>query len=566
MSIPLWAQSLTLILLASLFSGRPSLGNDITTHEKEIIEFPIDFNLPLNLRDFSTKHQIYYRVFSFGNTRLRIWVTSDTEEIKSQIKVQPADRLNDADLIDYEPKSSSVEGQTVYEILLKKPGSYFLIPPENHEKWEVSCLASCGRKEVSIGQLVSKLNSSELKYFSEKMSRYLKIKLPENTLSLKLIKKLVSLFLEKEEDALSRFPSLPAIFKVDEHRNLISLGLKRRGTSTEDNIPQSWREVVKYFEVSERPQPEPISPEIPNIGYGHFVSESVPIKMVAQNYALSSVMTQLAEQKGYELKFPLGSGKFATVKSLEDFIRVLWKTGHHVQIRDERSFANFLSFTYGEKYIRWPVWFKTQVLDNQNEELILPSPHSQFVWQITGPELNARVNFFLGISGVAFFPKLDEERPQWTGFKTKLQIFDSSKANRETILKATETAGKYMRRVRLESKLLGKDSPADGYGFTGICNDSSAVIERAISGKTSFFPLFRSPKLNGSSRTEDGLDEIFMALPKDIIPLEDQKLSSEEARQLYLRMIDMISLPYDPNMVWDKKFFEQFERLKEMAR
>ena len=384
-------------------------------------------------------------------------------------------------------------------------------------------------------------------------------------MSRNLIKRLVALIANQEEGPLSRFPTLPPIFRVSEHRNLITLALKGREGVIETELPGSWSEVVKYFEVTSRPQPEPISPETPNIGYGHFISQSIPLSMVAQNYALSRVMTKLAEQKGYEVKFPNIEGKTTLVKSLEDFIQVLWRTGHHIQLRDERTFANFLSFTYGEKYIRWPVWFKTQVLDSQKEELFFPSPHSQFVWQITGPTVNARVNFFLGINGVAFFPKFDEERPQWTGFKSKFQIFDESRKDRDLILKATIIAGKYLRRIRHESEQYAKDYPSDGYGFTGICNDSSAVIERAISETTTFFPLFRAPKLNEESRVRDGLDDIFNELPRDIIPLNEQSLNPESEKLFYRRMIDMVSLPYDPNMIWDEKFFEQLNDLKAMA-
>lgn len=562
MSIPLWAQSLTLILLASLFSGKPTFGNNLN---QEVLEFPIDYNVPIYLRDFSSRRDVHFRTTSYGNTKLRVLVNETDSEEKSQIFLQNDDLAGNGGATTVSPVSINADGQFVYEVTLKGKGVYHLIPSKTQKRWEVRCLAQCGRKEVTLGDVVKKLNRSELNYFSDKISHYLRIKLPQNEMSRSLIKRLVALIANQEEGPLSRFPTLPPIFRVSEHRNLITLALKGREGVIETELPGSWSEVVKYFEVTGRPQPEPISPETPNIGYGHFISQSIPLSMVAQNYALSRVMTKLAEQKGYEVKFPNIEGKTTLVKSLEDFIQVLWRTGHHIQLRDERTFANFLSFTYGEKYIRWPVWFKTQVLDSQKEELFFPSPHSQFVWQITGPTVNARVNFFLGINGVAFFPKFDEERPQWTGFKSKFQIFDESSKDRDLILKATIIAGKYLRRIRHESEQYAKDYPSDGYGFTGICNDSSAVIERAISQTTTFFPLFRAPKLNEESRVRDGLDDIFNELPRDIIPLNEQSLNPESEKLFYRRMIDMVSLPYDPNMIWDEKFFEQLNDLKAMA-
>lgn len=563
MSIPLWAQSLTLILLASLFSGRLAFGN---SSNHDFLEFPLDYSVTISIRDFSASPQVYFRTTSYGNTKLRVLVKENSEEGNSTILVRSAQTPGRELETQLTPIDRSGLGQAVYEVLLKNSGPYFLVPSKSHESWEVQCLAQCGRKEVTLGQVIKKLNPTELDYFSEKMSRYLKVKLPQNEFSRSLIKRLIALIANKQEGPFSRFPTLPAIFRVSEHRNLITMATKGREGVIEKDLPSVWSEVVKYFEVNERPQPEPISPETPNIGYGHFVSESIPLPMVAQNYALSRVMTKLAEQKGYEVKFPTASGKTLTMKSVEDFIQGLWKTGHHIQLRDERTFANFLSFTYGEKYIRWPVWFQTQVQDLNNEDLLFPSPHSQFVWQVTGPTVNARVNFFLGINGVAFFPKFDEERPQWTGFKSKSQILDNTSTNRELILKATQTAAKYLRRIRNEAEVYASDFPSDGYGFTGICNDSSAVVERAISDTTTFFPLFRAPKLNEESRVRDGLDEIFNLLPKDIVPLNDQQLSAVGRKQLYQRMVDMVSLPYDPRLNWDEKFFEQLQDLKEMAR
>ena len=570
MITPINFKTFVSLLLALVLTSGELWGEDSI----KSLEFPLDFNLPLFLKNFPETQQLQYRYHSFGNTKLKVLVTSnhltedsetssaiDVRFIYSQDHQEPLDSIY--------PTSTQADGTLVYEINLKKAGDYLLIPTKDQQKWFVSCLSSCGRKEITVGQFVNQMSSEELAFFSEKLERFLKFRLNENESSLYLIKKIVAYLDQKKEGPFSRFPTLPPVFKLNDYRKLLSMAAgkmdRRSGNGDEVELAEQWREVVKSFESNERPEPSPISEETPHIRYGHFVSSSVSLKMVAQNNALAAVMNKLAEQKGYKLKIPIFKGKNISVSSLDEFLDALWKTNHHVEVRDERSFANFLSFTSGEKYIRWPVWFKTQVFDKKNEELIFPSPHSQFVWQITGPEINARVNFFLGISGVGFFPKFDEERPQWNGFRSKYQMTDDTLKNRTQIRQATYNAEAYLRRVRQEAKLYAEDYPADGYGFVGICNDSSSVIESAFSDVPTFYPLFRSPKLFHESRVDDKLGSALSILPNDSLPIQERVSTEDERRQFYSRMLEMVSYPYDPKLVWDEKFFQQVEKLKELS-
>lgn len=539
------------------------------------VEFPLDFTLPLFLKNFPENRQLKYRYHSFGNTKLKVLVTSNRPEEENEnlspIEIRLASSEGYEEFLESSyPAESGENGASVYEINLKKAGDYILIPAKDQERWKVLCLSGCGRKEITVGQFINQMNSEEFAFFSEKLERFLKIQLNENESSLHIIKKILAFLADKKEGPFSRFPTLPPVFKLNDYRKLLSMAAgkmdRRTGSGEGNELSSDWREVVKGFEPSDSLELQPIAAELPNIRYGHFISRSVPLKMIAQNNALSAVMNKLAEQKGYRLKFPNSKGKSISVTTLDGFLEALWKTDHHVEIRDERSFANFLSFTSGEKYIRWPVWFKTQVFDKNNEELIFPSPHSQFVWQITGPEINARVNFFLGISGVGFFPKFDEERPQWNGLRSKYQMTDDNAENRALIREATYNAEAYLRRVRQESKLYAEGYPADGYGFVGICNDSSSVIESAFSENATFYPLFRSPKLSHQSRIEDKLGSILSLLPNDSLPIEGNVSIGEERRQFYGRMLEMVSYPYDPNFIWDKKFFEQVETLKALLK
>ncbi|MSP19643.1 MAG: hypothetical protein EXR74_08740 [Bdellovibrionales bacterium] len=560
----LFKQSFIFIIFALSFSAAFANSTDMFTRGE--VEFPLDFNLQLNLKSFAPDTQLKYRYHSFGNTRLKIVMQLASSEIDSRenlsIEVTPEILNNNSSTLILYPKKSHIAGEFTYELFLKQPGTYWLLPSKSQKTWKVSCLAGCGRKEVSINELVSSLNSEEKTYFIQKITKFLRLKFPQIEGSELIVEKLITGITEQGLNSSERFPILPPIFELNDYRKLLLLVLGKDNNYDTNNLPGSWSEIIEQFTFNSRPQPKPVTPELPNIKYGHFISESVPLKMVTQNYAVAAVMTKLAEQNGYSLRFPTAHGSFVTVTNLEEFLQVLWHTGHHIELRDDRTFANFISFTYGEQYIRWPVWFHTAVVNEQNEELIFPAPHSQFVWQITGPIVNARVNFFLGIYGLNFFPKLDEERPQWTGFTSKIQITDETLSSKASIKKATHRAGVYLRRVRQEAALYSKDYPIDGYGFIGICNDSSAIVESAISETTSFYPLFRSAQLGELSKVYDGLEGILSRLPNDSVPIGKQGLNREESSVFFSRILNMVSYPYDPNFRWNETFFQQVERLR----
>ena len=501
----LFKQSYIFIVFALSVSSAFANRTDMFTRGEDEVEFPLDFNLQLNLKSFAPDTQLKYRYHSFGKTRLKIVMQLASSEIDStqnlSIEVIPEIPNNNSSTLLLYPKKSHTAGVFTYELFLKQAGTYWLLPSKSQKTWRVSCLSGCGRQEVSINELVSSLNSEEKTYFIQKITKFLTLKFPQIEGSELILEKLIKGITQKDLNFLERFPILPPIFELNDYRKLLLLVLAKDNNYNTDNLPGSWSEIIEQFTFSSRPQPEAVTPELPNIKYGHFISESVPLKMVTQNYAVAAIMTK-------------------------------------------------------------PVWFHTSVVNEQNEELIFPAPHSQFVWQITGPIVNARVNFFLGIHGLNFFPKLDEERPQWTGFASKIQITDETLSNKALIKKATDRAGVYLRRVRQEAVLYSKDYPVDGYGFIGICNDSSAIVESAISETTSFYPLFRSAQLEELSKVYDGLEGILSKLPNDSVPIKKHDLNREEKKVLFSRISNMVSYPYDPNFRWDETFFQQIERLR----
>lgn len=559
-----WLLAVNLLCLLRLTSAQADSSDRAGSRS---VEFPLDFNLVLNLKNLPDRRATQYRFHSFGNTQLVIVAKMSEGSLKkkslhNKLKINRIESGRAVVFDEVLPAERSTDSLFFYDVKLSESGTYLFSPSQVHEYWKVQCLSGCGRPEISLAQFVRGLSPAEVQFFIQKLTRRLHIDSIEHVEIEKLVLELTQLIAGKNDTALSRFPSLPSSIELNLIRSYLARAVgKKSANSNRDRLSSTWEEIVEDSEWNSYPELPALDPQLPNVGYGHFISRTVPLSMMAQNTALGLVMTALAEKDGYELSFPGESGERHRVTDLESFITVLWKTGHHIELRDERSFANFLSFSRGEKYIRWPVWFKTGVRDRNNYDISLPAPHSQFVWQITGPTVNGRVNFFLGINGVGFFPKFDEERPQWAGFANRMQIFDGSEESKNLIKKATKTAELYLHRVRWEAKKYAKNYPTDGYGFVGICNDSSAVIESSISRETTFFPLFRSPELLKLPQVNDGLDEVLKSLPFDTVS-ENGYLNREESDgSTRSRVAAMMSYPYDPNFIWDKKLFEQAKDL-----
>jgi hypothetical protein len=51
---------------------------------------------------------------------------------------------------------------------------------------------------------------------------------------------------------------------------------------------------------------------------------------------------------------------------------------------------------------------------SSGDSFTIPVGHSQHAWRISGPVVDTRVTFFLGIKGAGFFGQTDQ-RPAWSG-------------------------------------------------------------------------------------------------------------------------------------------------------
>ena len=260
----------------------------------------------------------------------------------------------------------------------------------------------------------------------------------------------------------------------------------------------------------DRAVPAPIDARLPGVGYGQFPSRTLSPCQFAHAGKLAQVLTSLAANNGSAVTF-----KGETINSPRELFAALVASGHTIEVRNERMYANFLSATVGDRDLIWPVWIDTGIPLSNGQSLTIPVGHSGHAWRISGPIVNTRVMFYLGISGAGFFGQTDN-RPAWSGMIAQTDVTVSGPgADYDYLLSTADAASAYLRRNRVERTTVAQGMPADGYGYVGVCNDSNATIELLTRGTTSTFPLLRAKALDATPDLGDGLDATVKALPKD---------------------------------------------------
>ncbi|MBL4848960.1 MAG: hypothetical protein JKY65_25840 [Planctomycetes bacterium] len=206
-----------------------------------------------------------------------------------------------------------------------------------------------------------------------------------------------------------------------------------------------------------------------------------------------------------------------TVRSAAGLLDLLRKQEHTVEAFDRRSIANFSGLYFkapGETKYREvvaPVWLDTlRPVPGKSHTLLVPATHSEMVFAIRGPLVNADVAFYLGIDHQATFRPTAWLRPSWTGSKT-LRSFKGKDAI--SAASAASWVRRNLTRLTADRRLMELRSKA--YGQLGVCNDATALIEGRMGLKATHWPLIRLPELY---RNAGRLTSVSDSLPYDTDP------------------------------------------------
>lgn len=442
-------------------------------------------------------------------------------------------------------EQSAEGGEAEIAVALPRPGLYRLVVgSEDREKvWtRAVCPTGCERPEMSAPEFLQILEREGrraplLQKWEELLAQWISPSPELKTLVAELKKRLESPNLAS---TVARFPLLGPPDKLGRFRNLLA-GLETPAPSpvlvltAEDSLEARLAPCVPA-----RPSPRAIDPRhLPGVTTGHFSNLTLAPCEVARSEALAAILNALASANGSRLR--VGEKTVATPAEL---FQALLASGHRIETRNERTFADFLAIGFHGTYVRWPVWIDSGIVVG-GQTIKVPSGHSQFAWYVTGPKWSARVAFFLGVSGIGFFP-LTSERPGWTGNVALRSVSSQSPNGTRYVLATVSQAAALLRHVRGQRAVGGP--LRDGYGVLGICNDSSAAVEIAVAREmgeaahATAYPLLRSSAVDEMAPVTP-IARALKALPKDAEPPGGDLQKEPYRTDALCRLLSMTPMP-----------------------
>ena len=487
-----------------------------------------------------------YRVESYGGTKLSVSLTGDAPYL---VVEGPLDGDGDKVAVGGGPVFAQNDGggQPAHlELALAQAGVYRILTgtsdslgkglaPTGNLTLAVDCTATCYRSQIDQKTFVHALQAQPA--FADYAHSEISALIPDPTAAAAMSAQLDAILADPNLTGLDRFPTIP-LSSISTLRP--ALGQIPSTPPMPDQVMTGELETLLGPCTPDRSLPAAISPNLPGVLYGQFPSKTLSPCQFAHAGKLAQILTSLAAQNGSSITY---SGK--TIASPSDLFAALVATGHTIEVRNERMYANFLSMIVGDSDLIWPVWIDTGIDLSTGDSLNIPVGHSQHAWWISGPVVNTHVTFFLGTSGAGFFGQTDQ-RPAWSGTITSSDhtIVNAASGDYAYLLKTADVASEYLRRNRIERMTVAQGLPADGYGYVGVCNDSNTTVEYATLGTITAFPLLRAAELDSQPDLGDGLDDVMRALPKDGDGLVDM-------HDALRRAVSMQPFPDGSPLMWD---------------
>jgi len=285
---------------------------------------------------------------------------------------------------------------------------------------------------------------------------------------------------------------------------------------------------------------------VPGIFQGDLPSAASDAQL-ARNTVTAELFDRLAANAGLpkEKQFSVSYGG-KSYTQLEGFVGALRADGYQVSVTFEQRIANFANLKTvvpGSNPPRYldvpaPLMVRTGIRDAEGQEAIVPACHSEMHVKLQsgpntkGPRLDAEVRFFQGTDGTGFFPADTAADPSWTG-RVKSAPLSGEKAAHAVQL--AELLTRVVNGSAAKNKLW-----AGGYGMTGVCNDSVAVVEHALTGKVTEYPLLMRDSYvlgeinrelpQASARDAQGLRELAASVAE--VPNDLAANASQAARAL----------------------------------
>ncbi len=231
--------------------------------------------------------------------------------------------------------------------------------------------------------------------------------------------------------------------------------------------------------------------------WGDLYRYPIPSKIssgeVKMRSAFGEILDRLADNRGGkpEHRF-LVIYRGAEYWDFDAFIDALAATGHQIEFDVSNEVSDFVHLMARQadgalREIQTDIRLRTGYFMEDQREIIVPAVHSHLLFRISGPDVNTAVEFYQGVSGTHFYPSFLIQGESWVGIRT------SATYGHERAVPAFKAAGLYLDLLR---NIARRDALfAGGYGQSGICSDSVAVIEVLLGVEPTVYPLLINKQL-----------------------------------------------------------------------
>ncbi|MFO0725167.1 MAG: hypothetical protein U1E65_15405 [Myxococcota bacterium] len=268
------------------------------------------------------------------------------------------------------------------------------------------------------------------------------------------------------------------------------------------DIPGKTRLLPQFFDLKDlasaphkRPTDFPRKELIPEMPGALFQGDLPNTKLSDAQAKSNQVFAEILDRLGDNADTAKKDAFHVTYKGksftrVDAFLKALQKDGHIVEVTVDHRIANFanLKTVLPDGSIRdvpAALMVKTGFKDKDGNEAVVPSTHSELTINIrkgTAKDgFDADIKWYQGISGTGFFPAEMTATPEWCGRKI------ADKFTGEKAIDAVELAGLMGDVINASAKK--EHLAVGGYGATGVCNDSVSIIQQAVAGRITAYPL-----------------------------------------------------------------------------
>ena len=227
-----------------------------------------------------------------------------------------------------------------------------------------------------------------------------------------------------------------------------------------------------------------------NHGLPHLQNQSARLR----NRLLAQVLNVLGSNRLASPGAAADPFRFEGFSSGRELLRPLDDQGWRCRARIRASVASFglgASTHDGERWMQIPlaVPYRTGLLNGDGDEIQALLPHCSLEMELQPPEGESiLLQYYQGTEGLNGWAALNDLHRPWQNDRSNGTVAYPAEAYTGDQLGDTLDLCELMGAVHNTEAQLSH-LQIGGYGALGFCIDSTALLEQAISGKTSLFPL-----------------------------------------------------------------------------